>query len=68
MKRSKSQAVYKFLPRTWISERDDNGVAVTAQITHWSYKEMKGIYGDLTEVHGGVPIQIARSIQLNSFR
>ena len=42
MKRSKSQAVYKFLPRTWISERDDNGVAVTAQITHWSYKEMKG--------------------------
>ena len=26
MKRSKSQAVYKFLPRTWISERDDNGV------------------------------------------
>lgn len=50
MKRSKSQAVYKFLPRTWISERDDNGVAVTAQITHWSYKEMKGIYGGLIEM------------------
>lgn len=49
MKRSKSQAVYKFLPRTWISERDDNGVAVTAQITHWSYKEMKGIYEDFIE-------------------
>lgn len=49
MKRSKSQAVYKFLPQTWISERDDNGVAVTAQITHWSYKEMKGIYEDFIE-------------------
>ena len=49
MKRSKSQAVYKFLPRTWISERDDNGVTVTAQITHWSYKEMKGIYEDFIE-------------------
>ena len=49
MKRSKSQAVYKFLPKTWVSERDDSNIAVTAQITKWNYKEMKGIYEDFIE-------------------
>lgn len=49
MKRSKNQAVYKFLPNTWISERDDSNIAVTAQITKWNYREMKGIYEDFIE-------------------
>ena len=49
MKRSKSQAVYKFLPKTWVSERDDSNIPVTAQITKWNYKEMKGIYEDFIE-------------------
>lgn len=49
MKRSKNQAVYKFLPKTWVSERDDSNMAVTAQITKWNYKEMKGIDEDFIE-------------------
>ena len=58
MKRSKNQAVYKFLPRTWVSERDDSNMAVTAQITKWNYKEMKGIYEDF------IDNEIRRQIQL----
>ena len=49
MKRSKNQAVYKFLPKAWVSEQDDSNMAVTAQITKWNYKEMKGIYEDFIE-------------------
>jgi hypothetical protein len=32
MKRSKTQAVYRFLPEMWISEKDDSERAVSAKI------------------------------------
>lgn len=45
MERSKSQAVYKFLPEMWVSEKDDNtGRAVSARIKNWNYIDMPGIY------------------------
>lgn len=49
MKRSKNQAVYKFLPETWVSERDESNVAVTAKITKWNYDKMQNIYDDFIE-------------------
>ena len=49
MKRSKNQAVYKFLPETWISERDESNVAVTAKIIKWNYDKMQDIYDDFIE-------------------
>ena len=45
MERSKSQAVYKFLPEMWVSEKDDDtGRAVSAKIKNWNYADMPGIY------------------------
>ena len=46
MKRSKSQAVYRFLPEMWISEREDSGRAVSARIRNWNYTPMLEIYED----------------------
>ena len=44
MERSKSQAVYKFLPDMWISEKDEEtGRAVSARIRNWNYVKMSGI-------------------------
>lgn len=37
MKRSKTQAVYRFLPEMWISEKDDSERAVSAKIKNWNY-------------------------------
>lgn len=45
MKRSKNQAVYKYLPDIWISEREDgSGRAVSARIKNWNYVRMSNIY------------------------
>lgn len=44
MKRSKNQAVYRFLPEMWVSERSDSNMAVTAKITKWNHIKMDGIY------------------------
>ena len=44
MKRSKNQAVYRFLPEMWVSERSDSNMAVTAKITKWNHIKMEGIY------------------------
>lgn len=49
MKRSKNQAVYKFLPEIWVSERDESNVAVTAKIIKWNYDKMQDIYDDFIE-------------------
>lgn len=49
MKRSKNQAVYKFLPETWVSERNESNVAVTAKIIKWNYDKMQDIYDDFIE-------------------
>ena len=37
MKRSKTQAVYRFLPEMWISEKGDSERAVSAKIKNWNY-------------------------------
>lgn len=49
MKRSKTQAVYRFLPEMWISEKGDSGRAVSAKIKNWNYIKMSNIYEDFIE-------------------
>lgn len=49
MKRSKNQAVYKFLPEMWVSEKMDSGMAVTAKIKNWNHIKMQGIYDNFVE-------------------
>lgn len=45
MKRSKNQAVYKYLPEIWVSEREErSGQAVSARISSWNYVKMSDIY------------------------
>lgn len=58
MRRSKSQAVYKFLPGVWVSERDDSNRPVTAQIKNWNYAKIEGIY------HSFIESEIKRQIRL----
>ena len=47
MKRSKTQAVYRFLPEMWVSEKGDSDRAVSARIKNWNYIKMSGIYEEL---------------------
>lgn len=49
MKRSKSQAVYKFLPGMWISDKDDSGRPIAAEIKNWNNKRMENIYQNFIE-------------------
>ena len=49
MKRSKTQAVYSFLPEMWISEKDDSERAVSAKIKNWNYIKMSDIYENFIE-------------------
>lgn len=57
MERSKSQAVYRFLPEMWISEKDeDTGRAVSARIKNWNYVRMPGIYENF--IQGEIKRQI----------
>lgn len=49
MKRSKSQAVYKFLPGMWVSEKNDFGRSITAEIKNWNNKKMENIYHSFIE-------------------
>lgn len=49
MKRSKTQAVYRFLPEMWISEKGDSERAVSAKIKNWNYIKMCDIYEDFIE-------------------
>ena len=70
MERSKSQAVYRFLPEMWISEKDDNtGRAVSARIKNWNYAPMPGIYENF--IQGEIKRQIklfgARGGDIQSF-
>lgn len=58
MKRSKSQAVYKFLPGMWISEKNDSGRSITAEIKNWNNKKMENIY------HSFIEGEIKRQIRL----
>lgn len=58
MRRSKSQAVYKFLPGVWVSEKDDSNRPITALIKNWNYSKMEGIY------HSFIENEIKRQIRL----
>lgn len=49
MKRSKTQAVYRFLPEMWISEKGDSERTVSAKIKNWNYIKMSDIYEDFIE-------------------
>lgn len=69
MKRGKSQAVYKFLPGMWVSEKNDAGRAITAEINSWNNRKMENIYHNFIE--GEIKRQIAlfgkRGGDINSF-
>ena len=69
MKRSKSQAVYKFLPGMWVSEKNDSGRSITAEIKNWNNKKMENIYHSFIE--GEIKRQIGlfgkRGGDINSF-
>jgi len=58
MRRSKSQAVYKFLPGVWVSEKDDSNRPITALIKNWNYSKMEEIY------HSFIESEIKRQIRL----
>ena len=49
MKRSKTQAVYRFLPEMWVSEKGDSERAVSARIKNWNYIKMSDIYEEFIE-------------------
>lgn len=49
MKRSKTQAVYRFLPEMWVSEKDSSERAVSARIKNWNYIKMSDIYEEFVE-------------------
>lgn len=49
MKRSKTQAVYRFLPEMWVSEKGDSERAVSARIKNWNYIKMADIYEEFIE-------------------
>lgn len=48
MSRSKSQAVYSFLPHMWVASRGD-GSSVTAEISGWNYRRMDDVYQKFIE-------------------
>ena len=48
MNRSKSQAVYSFLPHMWVASRGD-GASVTAEIKGWNYRKMDDVYQKFIE-------------------
>lgn len=66
MRRSKHQAVYKYLPEVWASYRDDDdkldGNSVTIKIEQWNYREITGVFTDMIEA------QINRNINMFYFR
>ena len=55
MSRSKSQAVYSFLPNMWVASRGD-GSSVTAKISGWNYRKMDDVYQ--TFIEGEIKRQI----------
>ena len=62
MKRGKSQAVYKYLPGMWVSEKNDANRNITAQITGWNHRLMENIYPSYIEN------EIVRQIRLFASR
>jgi len=70
MERSKSQAVYRFLPEMWISEKnEDTGRVVSARIKNWNYIKMSGIYENFVqnEIKRQIKLFGDRGGDINSF-
>lgn len=49
MKRSKSQAVYKYLPGCWVSIDDEKQGSITGIVKNWNYQRMENIYYNFIE-------------------
>ncbi len=49
MKRSKNQAIYKFLPEMWVAYKDNSNITSTAKINNWNYTKIEGIYNKFLE-------------------
>lgn len=63
MRRGKNQAIYKYLPKMWISDKDtNNNRSVTAEVNSWNYQKMENIYDRFIEN------EIRRQIYLFSLR
>ena len=62
MRRSKHQAIYKYLPEVWVSYKDNDdkldGNSVTIKIEQWNYRNISGIFIDMMES------QIMRNLNL----
>lgn len=78
MKRSKSQAVYKYLPGCWVSINDKRGNSVTGLVKNWNYQKMEDIYSNFIEneikrqirlfgLHGGNISDFNVNENINSF-
>lgn len=69
MKRSKNQAVYKFLPETWVSERNESNVAVTAKIIKWnSFFEEMLVRPEETRIAGGKEAKTQWILRLSAIK
>lgn len=49
MKRSKNQAIYKFLPGMWVAYKDDSNITSTAKINNWNYVKIDNLYNKFLE-------------------
>lgn len=70
MERGKNQAVYRFLPEMWISDKDENtGLAVSARIKNWNYIKMPDIYENFiqNEIKRQIKLFGDRGGDINSF-
>ncbi len=49
MKRSKNQALYRYLPGMWVSDGSESGIALSSKVLSWNYRNMEGIYQNYIE-------------------
>lgn len=49
MKRSKVQAVYKFLPEMWVNIKDNSDRSISARIINWNCTKMQDIFEEFIE-------------------
>ena len=55
MKRSKNQAVFKFVPGMWISSNLPSGEPITAQLTVWNPTPVHDIFDSFINIHHNTP-------------
>lgn len=69
MKRSKNQAIYKFLPGMWIAYKDESGITTTAKINNWNYVKIDNLYNKFLEheIRRQIKMFGAKGGDINSF-